>query len=150
MNTFAVYSLILPSFAGAATASAPSDDEPDYAIASQWWADLPDIMTPIGWKDHLFRFNVLFNGTIAAQPTMNRRTKKWEGQGVQLSFWPSRAGVFSPTDMPRFPLHDDGSVLQGYEARATPVLWTQWAFDGLVLRQAVFAHVPGGKPIETG
>jgi len=42
-----------------------------------------------GWREHVFRFNVLWNGTILAEPHMNRRTEKWKGLGVQLSFSPS-------------------------------------------------------------
>ena len=66
--------------------------EANYHLASQWWSDLPNIWTPVGWKDHAFRFNVFFNGMILAQPDMNSRTKEWQGQGVQLTFASSHNG----------------------------------------------------------
>ena len=66
----------------------PPAPEPDYQTACPWWADLPNIWTPIGWKDHLCRFNILWNGTILAKPDMNRRTKHLAGQGLQLAITP--------------------------------------------------------------
>ena len=66
----------------------PPAPEPDYRTASSWWNDLPNIWTPIGWKDHLCRFNILWNGTILAKPDMNRRTKHLAGQGLQLTITP--------------------------------------------------------------
>lgn len=129
----------------AAAASRPAVREPDMATALQWWCELPNKWTPVGWKDHLFRFNVLFNGTLIAQPDLNRRTQAWHGQGVQLAFVPSAAGTFG-----HYPAQDDGRVVQGWNDVESPVLYSEWATDGLVLRQEVFAHVPGGKEIETG
>lgn len=47
--------------------------------------------------------------------------------------------------------------MQGWDdSHATPILWTRWPmnyFDGssgIVVREEVFAHTPGGKPVETG
>ncbi|MCK4966911.1 hypothetical protein KAS50_07760, partial [bacterium] len=37
--------------------------EPDAELASLWWPPHRNVWTPIGWKDHLFRFNVFYNGT---------------------------------------------------------------------------------------
>jgi len=63
--------------------------EPCFETASQWWPDLPNIWTPIGWKDHLLQFNVLWNGTIVVDPDMKRRrAAAWHGQGVQVAFAP--------------------------------------------------------------
>ena len=33
--------------------------EPDMATAFGWWCEPPDKWTPIGWKNHMFRYNVL-------------------------------------------------------------------------------------------
>jgi hypothetical protein len=127
--------------------------EPNYETACGWWADLPEIWTPVGWKDHLFRFNVLWNGTILAQPDLNRRTEAWKGQGVQLAFAP----LARPDDLERFTqkppvflTRDDGMVRQGWSDGAAPVLWTEWAQDGFLFRQEVFGHVPGGGDVATG
>ncbi len=88
--------------------------EPDYRLASAWWGELPRKWTPVGWKNHLFRYNVLFNGAIAAQPDLNRRTTQWAGQGMLL--WPSTA---DPADYAAIP--------QGWSAdHDAPLLWTDW------------------------
>ena len=66
-----------------------ASNEPNFASACEWWPDLPDIWTPIGWKDHLFRFNVLWDGTILACPDLNRRTEAWMGQGAEFQVVPT-------------------------------------------------------------
>jgi acetyl esterase/lipase len=102
--------------------------------------------TPIGWRNHLFRYNVLFNGAVVAEPRLNRRTSKWAGQGMLL--WPSLANPI-----------DDGSIRQSWSPdHEAPVLQTDWsrsAFGdaraaGAVFRQEVFAHVAGGGDVKTG
>ncbi|MBM3890740.1 MAG: hypothetical protein FJ388_16650, partial [Verrucomicrobia bacterium] len=115
--------------------------EPNLKIACQWWRDLENIWTPIGWKDHAFRFNVLFDGTLLAVPT---RHKKHTGgnSGVQITF-ASEARHLQPGP-------DDDSVEQGWRECAAPVLWSEWASQGFLLRQEIFAHVPGAKEVETG
>lgn len=121
--------------------------EANIETAFTWWSELPAKWTPVGWKDHLFRFNVLYNGMISAVPDLNPRTRQYQGQGVQL-------GVF-PSQKAEFPGHvidpqDNGSVIQGWADCSAPVLWSEWAQDGLVLREQVFAHVLGGQAVETG
>jgi hypothetical protein len=120
-------------------------DEPNMEIASGWWRELPDKFTTVGWKDHLFRFAVLHNGTILAEPGIvypgadwctNKRSVAWRGQGMQLAFF--------------WTLHDNEEVLQGWNECASPVLWSEWCTQGLVLRQEVFAHVPDGVAVSTG
>ena len=63
--------------------------EPNIETAFTWWSELPSKWTPVGWKDHLFRFNIPWNGAIVAQPNLNRRTEQWKGQGVQLLVSPA-------------------------------------------------------------
>ena len=129
-------------------------DEPSYEAACAWWPDLPDIWTPVGRPDHMFRFNVLWNGTIIADPYLNRRTKKWEGMGAQLAFMPLTTGPFGMAPIhhrpPAFLTRDDGLVRQGWQGCVAPVLWSEFPADGLLLRQEVFAHVPGVGEVETG
>ncbi|HPD29567.1 MAG TPA: hypothetical protein PLL20_06200 [Phycisphaerae bacterium] len=122
--------------------------EPNADIACAWWPDLRDIWTPVGWKDHAFRFNVLFNGTILAQPDMNPRTQKWKNQGVQLAFEPSYDGKWRNYGY----IHrDDTMVRQCWnEAHAAPIVRSEWTQHGLSLRQEVFGHVPGGKRLTSG
>ncbi len=120
--------------------------EPDFQEACAWWEDLPNIWTPLGWRDHMFRFNVLWNGTILAEPDRNRRTAPWARQGIQLGVVPHVADKYDDS-WHSFIRHDDRSVLQGWTADAAPVLWTEWTRDGLLTREYAFAHVPGG-PLE--
>ena len=42
--------------------------EPTLEMAKGWWPPQRSGWTPIGWKDHLFRFSVLYNGMITATP----------------------------------------------------------------------------------
>ncbi|MCX6377396.1 MAG: hypothetical protein NTU88_15395, partial [Armatimonadetes bacterium] len=39
--------------------------EPNIEIAKQWWDDLPKKWTMIGWPEHLTRFDVLHDGSLA-------------------------------------------------------------------------------------
>ncbi len=124
--------------------------EPDFQTACSWWEDLPDIWTPLGWRDHMFRFNVLWNGTILADPNRNRRTTPWEGQGLQLGAVPHISDKYDDS-WHSFLRHDDRSVRQGWTADAAPVLWTEWTRDGLLVREYAFAHVAGGpRELQTG
>ena len=132
--------------------------EPDVGTALSWWPAQRGVWTPIGWKDHLFRFNVVYNGIVLAEPcpSLMRRqhAEPYRGQDFQLTF-----AVYDGGDLPALPevptpLYklDGGVGIQGWvEASATPILWTQWPVqDGLVIRQEVFAHVPGAPDVETG
>ena len=121
--------------------------EPNIETALGWWTDLPDKWTPVGWKDHLFRFNIEFNGAIVAVPNLNGRTQEWVGQGVQLSVVPSE-GLQPPYNVGLW--RDDNSVIQGWNDCAAPVLWSEWAYEGLVLREEVFGHIPGAGDVQTG
>ncbi|HTL16249.1 MAG TPA: hypothetical protein VL793_03380, partial [Patescibacteria group bacterium] len=120
--------------------------EPTFALASTWWADLWNIWTPLGWKDHLYHFNVLWDGTILAKPDLNRRS---HGQGVQLSLtpdfndWKQRFAA----DTLRI---DNHRVTQGWKDDTAPVLWSEWTNNGARLRCEVFAHVPGGSELLRG
>ncbi|MFZ5495379.1 MAG: hypothetical protein ACOZE5_08595 [Verrucomicrobiota bacterium] len=131
-----------------ATASQPAI-EANYQIASEWWTDLPNIWTPIGWNDHLFRFNVLWNGSILAKPDMNRRSQSWAGQGLQLTIAPSEDETHDEWRAVGL-RHDDGMIRQGWKEDDAPVLWSEWAKDGLLLRSEVFAHLKGGGDVQTG
>ena len=120
--------------------------EPNYALASEWWTDLWNIWTPIGWKDHLYRFNVLWNGTILAKPDMNRRSG---GQGLQLSLTPDYEQWARDFKADKLRI-DDHTVRQGWNNDPAPVLWSEWSKNGLRIRSEVFAHVPGGTDLRIG
>ncbi|HUU29887.1 MAG TPA: hypothetical protein VM123_18950 [archaeon] len=144
---------------------APADEKanqpqlvPNAELAQSWWPPLRNVWTPIGWKDHLFRFHVLYNGTVVANPHFWHRDKaleeKWSGQSVQLTVTPSADGKI-PEMRARVPYQlasgpDCGVGNQGWTANPTPVLWTEWPRrEGLVLREEIFAHLPGAGDIES-
>ncbi len=113
--------------------------EPNMEIASNWWRDLENIWTPIGWKDHVCRFNVLFDGTIVM--VAHRHANRLPGCGeAQFTF--NTCGVQ--------PGRDDHYVAQAWNDSTAPVLRSEWPSHGMLLRQEIFAHVPGGGDIQTG
>lgn len=125
--------------------------EANYQTASTWWSDARDHWTPIGWKHHFFRFNVLFNGTILAEPahSRNARAQRWAGQGLQLAAWPSPMNSNRPGS-PTYLERDNGLLRQGWEDSPAPLLWTEWAEDGVLFREHAFAHMAGAGDVESG
>ena len=138
-------------------AKAPVSCEPGEELAASWWSPQRNVWTPVGWKDHLFRFNVLYNGTVIAQPHLevNRRTAQWKGFDLQLTVTPSPNGEI-PAKIRKesyqlASLPDQGVGIQGWTGNPTPVLWTEWPLDsGLVLREEIFAHLEGAKDVRSG
>ena len=124
----------------------PLVQEPNYTAASEWWTDLWNIWTPVGWKDHLYRFNVLWNGTILAKPDMNRRSR---GQGLQLSLTPDYDQWVRDFNLDKLKM-DEHSVRQGWNNDQAPVLWSEWSKNGWRIRSEVFAHVRGGTDLRVG
>lgn len=108
--------------------------EPDITAALKCWDELSNKWTPIGWKEHIFRFDVLFNGTIHGQPWIKRRGQRWQGLGIQLSF------------ADRGHRYDSGAFVQKWDDCPAPVLLTEWQHQGFLMRQRVFAHCPSGAP----
>lgn len=152
---------------GAAFAAPPTEKtareiEPNVEIATNWWPPLTNVYTPIGWKNHLFRFNVYYSGVIMANPCPEPDVKAlapWNGLGAQISILPSENGL--DPDRWRggtYQMTTDGGRRWGYQGfldRPTPVVWTEWRQSfrsaiGFILRQEVFAHVPGARPVATG
>ena len=129
---------------------AASPAEPNVEVASAWWPEMENTWVPIGWKDHPLRFNVLYNGTLIAQPVRYPA----RGQGVQLTFLSSRDGeppVSFGTQPYQLRSRDGGVGDQGWSDNAAPVLWTRWRAG----RRSSFARrysriVPGGGPVKTG
>ena len=94
----------------------------------------------------------LYNGALIANPHPQDRevTEQWAGHDLQLTITASVDSLI-PEPSGREPCGlsdtpDMGPEPSGLGKRAAPVLWTEWRLrEGLVLRQEVFAHVPGGK-----
>ena len=156
------------SFAVAAavgtTHSIAAEPEPSAQIATQWWPELRHVVTPVGWRDHLHRFHIVYDGTILARPprkpTRFQGEKDPESEGVQLSFIPSSDATVPKTrgdDDYRLALPDGSQVgRQGWLDEPAPVLWSVLhsadpALTGAVeLRHIVFAHMLGGGESQTG
>ncbi len=123
--------------------------EPNFETACSWWTDIPNQWTPIGWKNHLFRYSILWNGSVLAQPDRNRRTERYAGMGLQVAFLPSYTGR-SPKRLPGFFYQDDGMITQGWEDSDAPLIWSEYSQDGVMLRNHAFAHILGGGDVQTG
>ena len=181
LRIFVVAALLITSAFSANTSSAGQAlqelVEPNAELAKAWWPPQKNVWTPIGWKDHLFRFNILYNGTIVADPHLwkaKKYSEKWKDQGVQLTITPSADGKplkegyhlsgstsyrhrFA-TKQGRYQLSstlDKGLGNQGWTDNAAPVLWTRWPIagednSGLVLEESVFTHIPGATDVVSG
>lgn len=132
--------------------------EPNIEMAKLWWPDERNVFTPVGWKDHYFRFNVIYNGTIIFEPysdlSSRLHARKFKGDDFQVTFtaWPDTNTPPLPDVQTPLWKIDGGHGLQGWRTNCeTPVLWTDFPCqEGLVIREEVFAHLSGGKEVVTG
>lgn len=113
--------------------------ESNYEQAAGWWPEMPNKWSIIGVRDHYFKGAVHWNGGVLADPCAYGR--HWDeavgGRGVML------------TPCAGFQAYDDGTFRQGWTDSETPVLWTEWQDQGMLLRQEAFACVTPdwtGKP----
>lgn len=131
--------------------------DPDVELAKLWWPDQRNVWTPIGWKDHYFKFNVFYNGMLLAEPapgfSPRPHSRPWIGQDFQLTFRASADGKPRPFPNERQTMWkiDGGHGVQGWNREhETPVLWTEYRCqEGIVLKSEVFAHITGNGDIET-
>jgi len=129
--------------------------EPDVELAKLWWPEQRSVWTPIGWKDHYFKFNVLYNGMLICQPApwCRHGAAPWRGQDFMLTFRASVDGL--PRPFPAIPLAtwkiDGGQGYQGWtEGHETPVLWTEYRSQaGIVLKSEMFAHITSNEDVVT-
>ena len=166
MRRIATAAIVLAAACRIAPAGA---GEPDFEAAKGWFPPMRNVWTPVGLPNHPFRFNLLYNGTILADPHPLRdingtRIKTYLdpslGQGVQLTVTASPSGKLPPRAEHAYQLSsrpDGGVGMQAWDdAHAAPVLQTRWPMTtltgntGVVVRQDVFAHIPGGGPVRTG
>jgi hypothetical protein len=159
-------------FAASGRAFAESETggaEASFEAAKHWWPPLRNVWTPVGVKNHPFRFTLLYNGTVIADThplramaagPIKEYLNPYIGQGVQLTLTPSLDGSVPPRVDHAYQLSsrpDGGVGMQGWDdSHTAPVLWTRWPImhhtgnTGVVVREAVFAHTPGGLPVRTG
>ena len=149
--------LALPAVSAFGREGTPAP-EPDVALAKLWWPDQRNVWTPIGWKDHFFRFNVLYNGAVIYEPfsdmSSRANARKWKGSDFQLTFTPWPDGDPPPPPKERVATWrlDGGHGIQGWRVdKKTPVLWTDFPLqEGMVMREEVFGHIHGGRDVVTG
>ena len=127
--------------------------EPNVELAKLWWPEQRNVWTPVGWKDHYFKFNVLYNGMLICQPApfMRLDAKPWSGQNFMLTFRASADGLPLPITSQATWHRDGGQGIQGWtKGHETPILWTEYRNQaGIVLKSEVFAHITSNEDIET-
>ena len=131
--------------------------EPNVELAKLWWPEQRNVWTPIGWKDHYFKFNVFYNGMLLAEPapgfSPRPHSRPWIGQNFQLTFRASADGKprpFPPARQTMWKI-DGGHGIQGWNKQhETPTLWTEYRCqEGIVLQSEVFAHITSNQDVET-
>jgi hypothetical protein len=146
-------------FVSSAPAGTPEKcaTEPDVKTAMSWWQPPQNVWTPIGWKDHLFRFQVVYNGHLLCTPAGRidkPHIQKYKGRDFQFNAYPSPDGKLPalPKEDTKVKLLDGGVGIQGWrEDHEAPVLWTDFPrHEGVVLRQEVFGHMKGGGEARKG
>jgi hypothetical protein len=132
-------------------------NEPNIEEALSWWPAPRNVWTPLGWKSHLFRFQVAYNGTLLCTPAGwldKPHVHKYIGKNFQLGFYPSVDGTLPPMPEENTKVYkmDGGIGVQHWrEHLATPVLCSDWPMqDGVVMRSEVFTHIKGGGEAVTG
>ncbi len=137
--------------------------EPNVDAARTWWSPQRQVWTPVGWKGHLFRFDVFYNGATICQPaialppssapTLKPYLTPYKGKDFQVTPVMPDGGGFPklPEDNVYLYKTDYGVGLQSWQQDVdTPVLRTDWRRqEGLVLRQSQFAHLKGGQAVDT-
>lgn len=144
------------SAAGAQGGSRMNTMEPNIEIAKTWWDEMEKKWTVVGWPEHRTRFNVMYDGTLVSyfgfhrHPTARKDVRPDIPEPyTQFAFVPAGSLKDVPTTAYNVPA-DYGDVVQGWADSETPVLWSEWAWHGYLLRSQVFAHVPGGKALTRG
>jgi hypothetical protein len=132
-------------------------EEPNIKEALDWWPAPRNVWTPLGWKSHLFRFQVVYNGTLLCTPAGwldKPHVHKYLGKNFQLDFHPSLDGTLPPMPHENTKVYkmDGGIGVQHWRDNSpAPVLCSDWPMqDGVVMRTEVFTHMKGGGEVVTG
>jgi len=139
------------------------------ASAAAYWPDQRGHWAPVSWKDHLFDFNVFYNGTVAADPVnigLNHNVTPEQGIfASELRVVPAHSdphrgdGGADPLGRPAgcdamlaLLQAPDGRQVASWAPGATPRYRLDHALLGapIVLRQEQFAHLPGGRSVRRG
>lgn len=139
--------------------AAVASTEPEASSAVRWWEPQRNVWTPVGWPSHFCRFNVLYNGTLIAEPAphwtrVRAAAEPWLGRGLQLDVIAGNTRGMPALPNAVEPLWriDGGVGDQGWDPNhETPVLWTDQRVTGdRILRHEIFSHLAGGMSSQTG
>ncbi|MCX7705763.1 MAG: hypothetical protein N2115_05845 [bacterium] len=137
-------------------------------IACKYWPDQYAHWVPVSWKDHLYEFNVFYDGTILANPAgLGMNTNVLPEDQVFASELRIRFMAKNPfrqntrngqpdtsvcdTSLMQL-LNPDRRHIACWDGCKTPVYVIEQVILNapVVIRQKQFAHIPGGKSVKTG
>src|ERR1051326_950064 len=126
--------------------------------ACEFWPDQRGHWAPVWWKEHLYDFNVFYNGTILANPAgigLNRNIPP-EDQifAAELRPWlyASEPTVDACDGNLKAGFYPDGRHVASWAPGPAPVYVIEHAAYSMPLyvEQQQFAHIPGGKRVQRG
>ena len=113
--------------------------EPDMKTALGWYPRMKNQFAPLGWRDNLFEFLVLWNGDIVA-PTkvpIKRGLDSYHHADAQFNFfW--KAGDMLECGGNK--LYDNSPVKQEYMGGWKPAIVTKTFVQGLEITETAFVH----------
>lgn len=149
--------------------------ETTYDQAASWWPDIRRQLTFLSWKDHFWKFTHLWNGGLIVSATdrilADREVvSRQRANFCQMAFgWSARSEIapvfrgYAPGVDPacrggivasqpgqfQCPL-DDGEIPQRLYRGYLPLVETDHAVAGAVVRQTSFAAMPAGMSVRSG
>lgn len=145
------------------------DTEWDATAACAYWPDQRGHWAPVSWKDHLYDFNVFYNGTVVADPInigFNHNVTPEQGifaseLRVVLSHSNPHNANAGPDPLGRPAGCDsmlallqapDGRQVASWAPQSAPLYRIDHAVLGapVVVRQQQFAHIPGARRVRRG
>lgn len=134
------------------------EDEWDAERAIQFWPEMRSHWAPVSWKDHPHNFNVLYNGTVMAVPSVsginpfvNPEDQVFGAElRVRTSISPMGTGA---ADISLFRgVRPDGQQVPSWGSGVAPEYIMEHTMRKSVVyvEQRQFAHVPGAQRIVRG
>ena len=59
-------------------------EEPNVVVATKWWPELTNVVTPVAWRDHPHRFIIMYDGTLIALPFPQKLMEKFKAAGINV------------------------------------------------------------------
>lgn len=129
-----------------------SQKEPTFDEALRWFPDMPKPWGSLGWKDHLFEFVILWNGSvvmpIGGRPAKTRTLEHLKQYEAQISFFPTIADT--PWRWGSMGHVVDNNSIRQWIDGILPIVVTEHYDDVVLIEQRTFCHVPGGTRLRRG